>query len=71
VRVSLKWGPVRHTRPPLIGWLTKKVVWDSQVINRVFPPFHWVFLEGKREKERKKKRVVKILVHFNVPLHGL
>jgi len=38
---------------------------------RVFPPFHWVFLEGKREKERKKKGIVKILAHFNVPLHGL
>jgi hypothetical protein len=35
----------------------------------VFPPFHWVFLEGKREKERKKKGIVKILAHFNISLH--
>jgi hypothetical protein len=39
--------------------------------SQVFPPFHWVFLEGKREKERKKKGIVKILAHFNVSLHGL
>ena len=46
----------------MIGVLLGTIAADRFPFSVVFLPFHWVFLKGKREKERKKKkRIVKTL----------
>jgi hypothetical protein len=36
--------------------------------SRVFPPFHWVFLEEKKEKEKRKREIVVVTVRL-IPSH--
>ena len=47
----------------MIGVLLGTIAADRFPLSVGFLPFHWVFLKGKREKERKKKGIVKTLGH--------